>query len=288
MKTPDIDAGQVSLTNMTLDDLKTVAGWAAAEHWNPGNFDVPCNFAADPQGFVLAILDGRPIGSISAVRYEDRYGFMGFFIVLPEYRGRGIGRLLWNEALRKLEGRAIGLDGVMPMVPYYEKSGFVTHHINTRHRIKAAPCALAPTIKRISSLPLAKILEYDRKHHPAARTAYLDGWVRIPGSHGFVSVTDGKVNGYGVVRPSADGWRIGPLFADDANVAENLLDALVGCVPANDDVFIDVPGCNGVACEIAARRGVEKLFETARMYYKGMIPALNWNGVFGLTSLELG
>ncbi len=175
----------------------------------------------------------------------------------------------------------------MAMVPCYAKSGFVTHHVNARYRFRAAPTALAPTVKRIASLPLAKILECDRRHHPAARDTFLDGWVRIPGSHGFASVIDGRVEGYGVVRPSREGWRIGPLFADDAGIAGNLLDALCGSVPGGDDIFMDVPGCNDAACALAEERGVEKLFETARMY-RGGTPVIRWDGVFGVTSVELG
>jgi GNAT superfamily N-acetyltransferase len=287
MSSSPASALNVEIATMLRGELDTVAQWAAQECWNPGLRDAPCNYAADPQGFVIAKVDGKPVGSISAVRYESGYGFMGFYIVLPEFRGRGIGRLLWSEALRRLEGRVVGLDGVMAMVPCYAKSGFVTHHINTRHRFKAAPHALAPTVKRLSSLPLAKVLEYDRRHHPAARAAFLDQWVRIPGSHGFVSVTDARVNGYGVIRPSQNGWRIGPLFADSAAVAGSLLEALCGSVNAGDDIFMDVPGCNEAACALAEARGVEKLFQTARMY-RGVMPALNWNGVFGVSSVELG
>jgi len=272
---------------MRRDELDIVAQWAAKECWNPGLCDAPCNYAADSQGFVIARIGGTPVGSISAVRYESGYGFMGFFIVLPEFRGRGIGRLLWNEALRRLEGRVIGLDGVMAMVSCYEKSGFVTHHVNARYRFVAAPAAVAPTVRRLSSLPLARILDYDRKHHPASRAAFLDQWVRIPGSHGFVSVTDNRVEGYGVVRPSENGWRIGPLFADNAAVAGNLLGALCGSVPSGESLFMDVPGCNAAATALAEKRGVERLFETARMY-RGGTHALNWDGVFGVTSVELG
>jgi hypothetical protein len=95
------------------------------------------------------------------------------------------------------------------------------------------------------------------------------------------------VNGYGVIRPSQNGWRIGPLFADSAAVAGSLLEALCGSVNAGDDIFMDVPGCNEAACALAEARGVEKLFQTARMY-RGVMPALNWNGVFGVSSVELG
>jgi GNAT superfamily N-acetyltransferase len=287
MTTNSISDRKMAIRTMTRAELDTVVGWAGSEGWNPGKYDAPSNHAADPDGYIAAVMGGELVGSISAVRYESHYGFMGFFIVKPDVRAQGIGRLLWSEALRRLEGRVVGLDGVMAMIGTYARSGFVSHHSNVRHRIKAAPATMAPTIRRISSLPLAKLLEFDRAFHPAARAAYLDSWVRIPGSHGFASVTDGQLEGYGIIRPSRSGWRIGPLFANNPLVAANLLDALLASVPAGEEVFMDVPACNREAVKLATSRAEEQLFETSRMY-KGPAPAVNWAGVFGVTSLELG
>ncbi|CAN5678757.1 hypothetical protein BH11ARM2_BH11ARM2_21040 [soil metagenome] len=43
----------------------------------------------------MAILDGEPVGCISAARYGDDLGFIGLYIVRPDYRGRGHGIALW-------------------------------------------------------------------------------------------------------------------------------------------------------------------------------------------------
>jgi len=57
---------------------------------------------------------------------EKKYGFMGFFIMRPEYRGHGLGDHLWHERKRRLLARldadaAIGLDGVFNMQHYYAR-----------------------------------------------------------------------------------------------------------------------------------------------------------------------
>ena len=46
---------------------------------------------------------------ISAVRYGDHFGFLGFYIVAPDYRGQGYGYRIWQHALRCLHGPNIGL-----------------------------------------------------------------------------------------------------------------------------------------------------------------------------------
>ena len=66
---------------MTRGEIDLAVEWAAAEGWNPGLHDADPFFAADPDGFLIGLLDGEPIGCISAVGYQENFGFIGFYIV---------------------------------------------------------------------------------------------------------------------------------------------------------------------------------------------------------------
>src|SRR5262249_49744087 len=119
----------MNIRRMTRDELDILIEWAAREGWNPGLDDAEVFWAADPEGFVAAEIDGELIGGGSVVAYEKTYGFMGFFIIRPEYRGHGFGDHLWHERKRRLLARldadaAIGLDGVVNMQHYYARGGF--------------------------------------------------------------------------------------------------------------------------------------------------------------------
>ena len=59
-------------------------------------------WATDPEGFVTAEIEGELIGGGSIVAYEKKYGFIGLFIVRPEYRGHGLGDRLWNQRVMLL------------------------------------------------------------------------------------------------------------------------------------------------------------------------------------------
>ena len=48
---------------MTRDEVDVAVDWAAAEGWNPGLHDADCFYRADPQGFLVGLLDGEPIAS---------------------------------------------------------------------------------------------------------------------------------------------------------------------------------------------------------------------------------
>ena len=73
---------------MTRAELDLGLDWAAAEGWNPGLHDADSFHAADPGGFLVGLVDDTPVGMISAVRYGARFGFIGFYIVRPAWRGR--------------------------------------------------------------------------------------------------------------------------------------------------------------------------------------------------------
>lgn len=62
----------------------------------PGLHDADCYFSADPKGFLVGLLDDEPIATISVIKYDDAFGFLGFYIVKPEYQGQGYGLQLWQ------------------------------------------------------------------------------------------------------------------------------------------------------------------------------------------------
>ena len=94
---------------MRREELAFAIDLAAAEGWNPGIDDAECFFAADPGGFLICELAGEPVGCVSAVSYGRRYGFVGLYIVRPEFRGQGHGLRLWHAALHRLAkaGRSV-------------------------------------------------------------------------------------------------------------------------------------------------------------------------------------
>ena len=273
---------------MQRNELDLAVEWAAREGWNPGLHDADCYYQADPTGFLIGILAGEPVASISVVKYGASFGFLGFYIVSPEARGRGYGMRIWNAGLEYLAGRNIGLDGVVDQQDNYRKSGFKLAYRNIR--FEGAGGGDRPPGGRtvdLAAIPFSVLADYDRPFFPDKRTAFLKAWVRQPESHALGIEECGKLCGYGVIRRCRCGYKIGPLFADSADMAESLFVSLKSRVGHDQPVFLDVPEVNDAAVALAERHGMKAMFETARMYNLE-IPDMPTERIFGVTSFEVG
>lgn len=260
--------------------------WASDEGWDPGRSDLLAFGAADPSGFLVGRLDGEPIACCSGVRYGSDYGFLGFYIARPELRGQGYGIQLWNAVIEQLAGRVVGLDGVVDQQGNYRKSGFerVLNHI----RYSGIPMRHAATgVELIDarSVPFGELADYDRRFFPAERDAFLSLWVNLPGHRSLAALKDGKLAGFGVLRPTDSGSRVGPLYAASDEIAAGLLS---GLVTPGQEVALDVPDVNAPAVKLARRFGLSPTFECARMYAGGPAPEVDQAGIFATTTLELG
>jgi ribosomal protein S18 acetylase RimI-like enzyme len=270
---------------MKPGEVTLAIDWAAQEGWNPGLHDAHCFHAADPNGFFIGELQGEPVGTISAVAYDEHFGFIGLYIVRPEFRGKGLGFRIWQHAMNYLGEGNIGLDGVVAQQANYAKSGFRLAHRNIRFQGVARGTA-SGALSDLKAVAFDRLAAYDRQWFPASRAGFLRAWVTQPDAIALASLRDGHIRGYGVVRACREGRKIGPLFADNEHIAEQLFDALLaGC--AGETVSIDVPESNASAIAMAERHGMASTFETARMYTQAP-PDIPMARVFGITSFELG
>jgi len=275
------------IRTMRPDEISIAVDWAAAEGWNPGIADAACFASVDPEGFLIAELDGAPVATVSCVNYDARFAFLGFYIVRADLRGEGYGLQIWNAAIAHAGARVIGLDGVTAQQANYKKSGFQLAYANVRYGgTVASPAAPRADIVALNDVPFAAVEADDATVFPAPRSAFLRTWIGAAGHIGCALMRNGRLAGWGVIRPCRKGLKIGPLVADDRASAEAVLSALIAKVRGGE-IFLDVPGVNRDAIALAQDFGLAPVFETARMY-TGAIPPLRLQRVFGVTSFELG
>ena len=286
-----MDQPELIIRNMQRQELDMLIDWADNEGWNPGLSDADIFWATDSGGFIAAELDGAMVGGGSIVSYGGRFGFMGFFIIHPAHRGQGLGNMLWHSRLQRLIKRlqtpaVIGMDGVFDMQPYYAKGGFEFSGRDLRFETIAQSFPLPDQIEELAGIEFTEIDAYDRAHFPAPRSEFLCRWLEQPGVHALGSVREGGLAGFGVMRPCRKGYKIGPLFADNPEIAEDLFRALSTQVPG-EIIYIDVPETNQAAMLLTQRHGMREVFGCAKMYL-GPKPVLPEAEIFAVTSFELG
>jgi hypothetical protein len=243
--------------------------------------------AADPEGFFVGELNGEPIACLSCVRYGTDYGFFGQYIVRPAHRGLRYGLVIGKVGLAHLAGRNVGLDGVMNKVSSYERVGFRFAHHTIRYAGTGGGTRPDGLVELRDS-PFAAVAEYDAVCFPAPREAFLRALVSLPESVGLAAMNGERFVGFGVMRKSSNGYKVGPLFADDTDTAGQILAGLVAAAPGVP-FCIDIPDetVQPSGTELVHRFGLAEVFRTARMYTGG-VPAFDAANVFGTTSLELG
>lgn len=277
--------GEFVIRAADVAELEQILAWAAAEGWNPGRHDAACFYQADPEGFFMGELEGEPVAAISAVRYGEAFAFIGCFLVRPEYRYARLGWHLTEVCRRHIGARPAGLDGVVPMQRTYRRLGFHIAHRNFRFQ-GVAEGRRHPKVVGLRRIPFEELLRYDRLHFPAPRSAFLRAWIDQPEAVALGMLRESRLTGYGVLRRCGAGYKIGPLFADDARIAEQLFQSLCAEVPG-ETIALDVPEPNQAALDLVAAHRMTPVFETARMYL-GPDPELALGQIYGITSYELG
>ena len=284
---------------------------SAAGGLRPGALDHVSFFAADETGFFVGELNGEPISCMSVVKYADKFAFLGNYKVDEQYRGNGFGLRTWQAAMASIS-KDYNMTGhaVEEKVPMYKKSiGFQPKWRVQRFDLVASQAVLALSgnlsppsvmIQPVSEVDFNDILQYDTNVHVFPRQAFLEKWISAPNCHASVAINeDRRVVGYTVVRTtlkSEDGWKIGPLFADNAEIARSLYREACGKVAAEDPqgiIAVDVPygdlinpDALKIVKELSAVRAPKS--SCLRGYSKDMSSNMPSQKLFGMTTLELG
>ena len=109
----------------------------------------------------------------------------------------------------------------------------------------------------------------------------------MPDSTALGLIEQDNLKGFGVVRQCYHGYKIGPLFADNSEVAETIYLGLVSRIPAGLPVYLDIPDPNSQASVLVQKFNLREVFATVRMYSRGE-PHIDLDKVYGVTTFELG
>jgi GNAT superfamily N-acetyltransferase len=198
------------------------------------------------RGFAVEI-GPRLVGTALWWPYGDDYASAGMIIVAEEAQRKGIGAALMDALLADAAGRTVILNSTEEGFALYSRLGFVPHGQVHQHQ-----AALVKPIDPDPARPVRQLRLDDRVAIHALdllasgmdRRPLIDALFEI----GEVKVieSEGRVTGYGCVRPWGRGVVIGPVVAADAADARALIAGLAAG-QVGGFVRIDVPVSGGLS-----------------------------------------
>lgn len=272
-------------------DTAFIRSLVAKQGWNAGVHDVETFTEVDPDAWIVAEIDERPVGIVLATRWNESHGWIGLYLVHPEFRGRGIGLELFQAALARLAPGGVGLDGDARQQANYRRSGFVDVHANTRWR---GPARLwrtgTETAEAVDArgLPIEPFVDLDARAVGSPRPRLLRAWFAQPEARHVALLRDGHLAGLATARPARQGWKIGPLYAPDVSGAAALLAAVTRDLDPDDECWLDTPNPNAAATALMEDVGATGAPTSGRMV-RGQAAAGDTSSVmFGLLAHEVG
>lgn len=273
------------IRNASFEDMSFILSLANKEGWNPGINDARAFWEIDPNGYFIIEVNSMPAGCISAVKYNEKYGFIGLYIMLPAFRHQGYGIKLWNKALDYLGNITIGLDGVIERQEDYKKSQFKLYYENARFEGRLHTKENKELIP-LSDISFETLSKYDTSIFGMSRDRFLKKWINEDNTFSLSKLEKNQMVGFGVIRKCIKGYKIGPLFADNKTIAKEILEGLVAKI-GYSPFYLDVPELNKDALELVQNYMFRKVFSTARMYKNNEFKQ-NLNKIYGVTTFEVG
>ena len=223
--------------------LKEVADWnQLPEDWE-------FLLEAGSDGNLVAMLDGRPAGTVTTLTYGDRFSWIGMVLVDPQMRRRGVGTRLLEAAIERARRHGdVLLDATPEGKLLYETLGFVTgQEIQRLEREGSRQQASRQQFTSVQqeSRPvqqgdLERIKAMDRHVFGADRSSVLNYLLSRAPDYGWCLERDGQIRGYCFGRPGSRFDQIGPLVAESLDGAIALLSRVIDAAgerPLVMDVF---------------------------------------------------
>ncbi|XP_064631313.1 uncharacterized protein F36G3.2-like [Lineus longissimus] len=264
------------------------------EHWNESLVDLELLGRCFPGGSFAALLEGKPVGFTMGFNWSEREAFGGMSVVLPEYRGRGIGTALWAERRKYVGDRNFGIMSVPERIEPNGRIGFNVKSAETGiyegkldlSKLEAPSKQYGIQVHDVGDL-FNEVVAYDADIYPiCSRASYLKEWFQKEKTKTLVAVNDGNVVGYGCVQPAGEGYYVTPLYADTKNIAELLLHGMLSSLSANVRIAMHLPFDNKAAVAMAERFGLCMVIGLVTMHTR-YAHKEGWQKVFGCSKPEM-
>ena len=252
---------------MTADDVDFCLGLLRIVGWGNTREDVERMMHYEPDGCFVAAVDGVDAGIVASIGY-GAVGWVGNLIVSPDLRGRGVGALLMEEAIRHLResgAESVCLDSVPMAIPLYRRLGFRDVQPSLRFTGEGRQLEYRHA-ERMRPSDLSDVTELDRSVFGAPRGRVLRRVFEDFPETCFVARVGSDLTGFIMAKEGEGFHRIGPWICDPkrTDVAEDLLRCLMDEL-AGERLWAGVLGGNPASVDILRALGFSHVSTSLRM-----------------------
>ena len=284
----------VSLRKMTDGDLPAADELRRLAGWNQTPADWQRLLWLEPRGCFVAVQNGEVVGTVTTTTYGQALAWIGMMLVHPQHQRRGIGTRLMRQALEYLQGCGVAcvkLDATPAGRPVYEKLGFVPESTLTRWQRQASgqtqpPESAEAGARELTDADWEAVDAIDRAAFGVSRACLL----RSLGHDSRVALVwpaEGRVVGWGMVRPGANADYLGPIVSSSNEGSLSLAAALLAKA-GSQSVIWDVPDMNESAKMTAQRFGFVPLRPLTRMRLGPELVASDRQNPFAIADPAVG
>lgn len=283
------------LRRATSASWPLIEDWAAEEGWSLGRGDDAILTRTDPDAFFAGFIDERHASAVGVVNWDDDFACAGMLLVDPALRGIGLGTDTFNAAIGHAADRAVAVDAPTKLEDRLQQLGFATAWRIIRWAGRIPPeRTVDPRVVPAAEEHHGQMAALDAACFPADRPGFATDFATGPERRALVYANpDGRIDGYGVLRPARGGVRIGPLYAQELYHAAAIFDGLCDLARQADAVTVtfDAPEPNVAACAVAETRGLNYDSDAVRMYRAGAAGPprkIDLSRLYGLSCMGLG
>lgn len=206
----------------------------------------------------------------------------------------GIGKQMFREVMKLMGDRNVGMNSLSNRITFYTQFGWTiksyTFHYN-QGPVNPEFIAEVPEgdfeVVSARDIKFDDVIAYDSEIHTVPRPIYISKWAKHQLANTYVALKSGRVVGYGVVRPSDEGYKMYPLYADDPKIAKALFCRLALHIPAGQILNFTQPVENDQANAFVVGNKLTSRFSMTRLYNKWNIP-VDIKRVYSISTTEYG
>ncbi len=282
--------GEPRIRRLVDGDVDAAIALTDLEDWGYTPADFRRLIALSPEGCFAVEDDGRVVGVLTTPTYDD-LAFLGAVLVLPGFRGQGLGKQMMVAALDHLTRtgvQTVRLNAYLNVIPFYERLGFRGEYEVVRWK-GTAPRPAASQSRPAQSSDLDALVRMDARFFGAPRKALLRRLLNEMGEAFLVTRGGSEILGFVVGNVSGNACEIGPWVVAPGHpaIARDLLNGLVTGTRC-EQFALSGPVRNPELEPFLRGLGFQEVFRTLRMWWgKDAYPG-DPAGLWAAAGLEKG